>query len=190
MTLDRMHRETGPDAAFDAAARDAHAQALDRLSPRVRAQLAQRRRAALSGPRPSPLRAWPMLALGSAAVLALAIGVFVLPGDRDVAPAPGPSVAVAPVEPSPATPGPVDTAPDIAANAPPADATPTAAAPTDVVPADDVPADVVDVASLPDTWLAAEFEDASSGLEGFDENPDFYVWLASDEGLAEVTESL
>lgn len=189
MTPDRTQREPGSetDSAFDAAAREAHAQALDRLSPRVRAQLVQRRRAALSGPRPSPLRAWPMLALGSAAVLALAIGMFLLPGGRGVDPAPAPSVAVAPVESTPALPGPTTPEP----------ATPDTIATPDPVSVETAPAiaevetaEVVDVASLPDTWLAAEFESEASGLEGFDENPDFYLWLASEDGLADVTESL
>ena len=37
------------DAGFDARLRDVHARSLDQLSPRVQAQLVQRRRAALKG---------------------------------------------------------------------------------------------------------------------------------------------
>jgi hypothetical protein len=43
-----MNDERFDDAGFDARVRDAHAGALDALTPRVRAQLHQRRRAALS----------------------------------------------------------------------------------------------------------------------------------------------
>ena len=58
------------DSRFDHAARSAHAASLAHLSPRVQAQLALRRRAALSqDPRRAAPRAWPMLALGSAAAL-------------------------------------------------------------------------------------------------------------------------
>ena len=78
------------DAAFDAAARSAHAASLEHLSARVRAQLAQRRRAALAGtPRRDahPLRiVWPIAA--AAAIGALAIGLQMR------TPAPAPSVAV------------------------------------------------------------------------------------------------
>lgn len=42
------------DDAFDRRARQLHAASLHSLSPRVQAQLAQRRRAALAGPPPAP----------------------------------------------------------------------------------------------------------------------------------------
>ena len=48
-----MNEHARDDARFDAQARAAHARALEALSPRVRAQLQQRRRAALAGRAPS-----------------------------------------------------------------------------------------------------------------------------------------
>lgn len=61
--------------AFDIRLRAAHAASLDALSPRVRAQLAQRRRLALATPRSQarPLLGW---ALATFAVCAVAVGVF------------------------------------------------------------------------------------------------------------------
>lgn len=177
--------QAAADARFDAIAREAHADALDRLSPRVRAQLAQRRRAAASASRPSPVRAWPMLALGSAAVLALTIGLFVLRGDETIAPTPGPAVAVAPgahETPAPATPDPAgdaSAAPVVATVAPSATATVVATT------------EVVDVETLPETWVAElEGDGASPGLDAFEENPDFYLWLGSQEAPADAPESL
>ncbi len=185
--------QAAADARFDAIAREAHADALDQLSPRVRAQLAQRRRAAASAShasrtRPSPVRAWPMLALGSAAVLALTIGLFVLRGDETVAPTPGPAVAVAPdahETPAPATPDPAATQDD--ASAAPVVATVDPSATATVV----ATTEVVDVETLPETWVAElEGDGASPGLDAFEENPDFYLWLGSQEAPADAPESL
>ena len=110
--------DTARDAAFDAAVRSAHVASLDHVSPRVRAQLVQRRRAALAGDARGashPLRAaWPIAA--AAAIGALAIGLSVR------APAPEP-------------------------------ATVAVTAPTD----------------------------AATTYDTLDENPDLYVWLASDD---------
>ena len=110
--------DTARDAAFDAAVRSAHVASLDHVSPRVRAQLVQRRRAALAGDARGashPLRAaWPIAA--AAAIGALAIGLSVR------APAPAP-------------------------------ATVAVTAPTD----------------------------AATTYDTLDENPDLYVWLASDD---------
>ena len=63
------------DTAFDAAIRAAHGASLERLSPRVRAQLEQRRNAALrgTGARQSPV--FRAAAAGFAALCALAIGL-------------------------------------------------------------------------------------------------------------------
>lgn len=62
------------DDGFDARARRAHAAAQEALSPRVRAQLQQRRRAALADPRRAQGVRWvPTLAM--AATLALAVGL-------------------------------------------------------------------------------------------------------------------
>jgi hypothetical protein len=183
---------------FDAAARQAHAVALDRLSPQVRAQLAQRRRAALAGPRPARARPWGLMAVGSAALLALAIGIFVqrdlmqrAPGGTQVAPADG-GLAAAPTTPSP------QPAPDNSAPAPATDTPSPVVAHRDAPAADTRPpateptTDTVEVDALPDTWLAAEFEDAEAeaSFAGLEETPDFYLWLGSDEDLAEFTEFL
>ena len=83
---------------FEEAVRAAHAQSLDHVSPRVRAQLAQRRRAALSGQaRANPWRfALPLAA--ACAVGAVAIGL------QFREPAQAPIVATA----KPATPLPSD----------------------------------------------------------------------------------
>ena len=86
------------DAAFDAALLAAHAASLDHLSPRVRAQLVQRRRAALSGDghrgAPALRFAWPIAA--AAALGALAIGLQV----RAPTPSPAPPTTVAVVAPA------------------------------------------------------------------------------------------
>ena len=67
---------TGSDARFDEAVRRTHAVAVDRLSPRVRAQLAQRRNAALRGEAVAPARVGlRYAAAGFAALCALAIGL-------------------------------------------------------------------------------------------------------------------
>ena len=86
-------RNRRPDDAFDAAVRDVHAHALDALSPRTRAQLQLRRRAAAAPSRPWAFRtlAWP-LAL-TCAVAALAIGWQLRPERVPVAPAQAPLVA-------------------------------------------------------------------------------------------------
>lgn len=83
--------------AFDARMRAAHAESLARLSPRVQAQLAQRR-AALAAPRTSHARPAFGWALATLAICALAVGVFrpaeraptptTLAGTTEVAPAP------------------------------------------------------------------------------------------------------
>ncbi|GAB2511079.1 hypothetical protein [Lysobacter humi (ex Lee et al. 2017)] len=120
MTADR----TGP-AGLDLQARALHVESLEHVSPRVSAQLAQRRRAAL-GPRPAPRRAaWPW---ATAAVGALALVMAVqLPR---------------PDAPRPATPTTMDASPVVLA--------------------------VLDPAPAADALLA--------------EDPDLYLWLASNEG--------
>lgn len=188
----RIDTAPGPDRdGLDAAARQAHAVALERLSPQVRAQLAQRRRAALAGPRPARARPWGLMAVGSAALLALAVGIFVQRGSdgAQVAPTDGGLATVPATTPS---------ATDRTTPAPPADAAAPvvaeidAAAPHSEAPATEPTNDVVEVDALPDTWLAAEFDDAEAeaAFAGFEETPDFYLWLGSDEDLAEFTEVL
>ena len=69
---------TGGDARFDEAVRRTHAVAVavENISPRVRAQLAQRRNAALRGERVAPARGgMRYAAAGFAALCALAIGL-------------------------------------------------------------------------------------------------------------------
>jgi hypothetical protein len=78
--------------------RAAHAESLARLSPRVQAQLAQRRQAALAAPRTSrPALGW---ALATLAVCAVAIGVF-RPAER--APTPATLAGTTTVAPAPDT---------------------------------------------------------------------------------------
>lgn len=74
---------------FDEAIRAVHAQSLGHLSPRVRAQLAQRRRAALAGETRATSRPW-RFAIPIAA--AFAVGAIVIGLERDE-PAPAPIVA-------------------------------------------------------------------------------------------------
>lgn len=73
---------------FDDALRGHHAASLQQLSPRVRAQLAQRRNAALRGKPANRGHRFGYAAAGLAALCALAIGVqFRNPPSGDVAPA-------------------------------------------------------------------------------------------------------
>lgn len=93
MTSESTGREpidAGGTERFDAAIRARHAAALAHLSPRVKAQLAQRRNAALRGEarptagHPHRLR---FAAAGFAAVCALALGLRFYPPSTDGAPA-------------------------------------------------------------------------------------------------------
>ena len=63
------------DTGFDNELRRHHSAAVDRLSPRVRAQLAQRRNTALRGERVAPAYRMRYAAAGFAAICALAIGL-------------------------------------------------------------------------------------------------------------------
>lgn len=131
--------------AFDDAMRRLHAQALDRTSARTQAQLHQRRLVALaSGPSHRTHRfAWPLLAAGAAAVMALAIGVQ---WRSDVtAEAPKPAIA------------------DFGDN--------------EGIDALATTADNEDIDAL------AMLDDPV-----LDENPDLYLWLASDDAAGFVTE--
>ena len=95
-TTDASSRDAR-DAAFDAALRARHATSLERLSPRVQAQLAQRRNAALRGNaargRGHGVR---YAAAGFAALCALAIGLQFGIAPRPTAPAAANGVASAP----------------------------------------------------------------------------------------------
>ena len=207
------------DSRFDHAARSAHAASLAHLSPRVQAQLALRRRAALSqDPRRAAPRAWPMLALGSAAALTLAVGLFVLRGgDGDELPAtPGTVVATPSTGAQPIA----RTASDSSATANAGDRDAGKSQHTAAEASDDNAADIaaavahdmtvdeelldsfIDDDALPAELLAAEFGTADDGMSsssmpfdsrGFDtldESPDFYLWLGSQDAQADVTESL
>jgi hypothetical protein len=189
MTSEHPRHDSHSDShtAFDEAARRAHAASLDRLSPRVQAQLALRRRAAMQqATGPASVRVWPMLALGSAAALTLAVGLFVVrgSGDGDTPKTPD-TVAAAPA-------AGIDTAPP--ATAPTAD---TGTTPAPVIAGTDAPdttavdSPVIE-AALPEELLAAEFDtaDEAMGFDTLQENPDFYLWLGSEESRADVTESL
>ena len=198
MTSDNPHQDA--HTALDEAARSAHAASLDRLSPRVQAQLAQRRRAALTrGTRYTGVRAWPMLALASAAALTLAIGLFVLRGNGpvDLPKTPDTVVTVVTV---PAT-DPVPAADAAAGATMPMVAQDPAVEKPDVV-ADagagiaasniDIDAVVIEDDALPAELLAAEFDTANEtfGFDRFEENPDFYLWLASEEAQTDLQELL
>ena len=74
MNIDTNNR-TGDEQPFDDALRARHAASLAQLSPRVRAQLAQRRNAALRGQAARPAHWVRYAAAGFAAVCALAIGL-------------------------------------------------------------------------------------------------------------------
>ena len=187
MTSGHSHddRDPRPDDGLAQAVRSAHAASLDHLSPRVRAQLAQRRRAALAEHgRPHAPRRWPMIALGSAAALTLAIGLFAVRNTADtVAPSQG-TVAVTPTGavPTPAEPAtaPAEVAPVVAATDPGAD-TPDPA--VDSIVIDD---------ALPDDLLATEFSggDEAMGFDALEESPDFYLWLGSDSAQTHGSELL
>jgi hypothetical protein len=175
------------DDSLAQAARSAHAASLDHLSPRVRAQLAQRRRAALAEhARPSAPRRWPMFALGSAAALTLAIGLFAM---RDVADTVAPSSGEIAATPTGAVPVRTPAQP---AAVPPAVASAVAGTETGAdMPEPAVDSIVIDDA-LPAELLAAEFSgtDQAMGFDALQESPDFYLWLGSDSARAHGSELL
>ena len=177
---------TLPDDALDAVARRAHAASLERLSPRVQAQLAQRRRAALAGARPRPmLRGLQWLAGGVAAAGALALGLQLMRApEAPLAPATVASTLPsleAPVADAPsAAPAPVQASP----------AAPAAAAA--VVPDPIVLAEAAETATAGDAdVILAAAVDASAGAVDavaseftLEDDPDFYLWLASVDASA------
>lgn len=79
------------DDRFDAIVRDVHAHALDALSPRTRAQLQLRRRAAPAAVR---LRGYALPLAAACAVAALAIGWQLRRPDAGIAPATLPVAAI------------------------------------------------------------------------------------------------
>ena len=99
--------------AFDAALREHHAAALAHLSPRVHAQLAQRRNSALRGEgRTRPTHRLRFAVAGVAAVCALAVGLRLSPTTSPT-PTPAPTLPVL-AQASPTTGGtmPLDEDPD------------------------------------------------------------------------------
>lgn len=176
---------------FDEFARRAHTASLDHLSPRVRAQLAQRRHAALvDNARPPIARRWPVLALGSAAALTLAIGLFALRGHNGIDTPPQAQVAVTPTQTASQQ---MPAAPATAA-APPITA--TASAPVPAAASTETPEPLVESIRIDDALqaelLAAELSDAEDamGFDSLEESPDFYLWLGSDNAQADTSEFL
>ena len=179
--------QTSHDDALDAAARRAHAASLEHLSPRVQAQLAQRRRTALSGARPRPmLRGLQWLAGGVAAAGALALGLQLMR-------APDVPLATAPVASTPvAIATPAAEARPAEAPALPQGATPAPVATAAVVPDPIVLADAADAATAVDADeilaaavdASAEAVDAVAAEFALEDDPDFYLWLASVDASA------
>jgi hypothetical protein len=210
-SLDDVRQDHDQTRALDAAARDAHAASLEHVSARVQAQLQQRRRATLSNRRNVVRPLWPALALGGAAAIALVVGLRIA---RDPTDTPAPSVATTSND-TEATqaPAPVvashgnDTSNDTNDG-------PNSDRATQDVIAHDASNDTANAAtndmsvastdSTADTtmqeldrWLADEFDastlddntllaaNAEMLAADFEENPDLYLWLGSDESLAD-----
>ena len=92
------------DARFDAGLRAHHTAALERLSPATRAQLAQRRHAAVRGERPRVAQGRRFALAGFAAVAALVAGLQLRqPMQPATAPTSQPAVAAAAGAPRPDT---------------------------------------------------------------------------------------
>ena len=87
--------EADPAASrFDLVIRQHPANAVERISPRARAQLAQRRNAALRGDvQPRPAFGLRHAGFAFAAVFAVALGIDLMPATETPAPAPTPQVA-------------------------------------------------------------------------------------------------
>ena len=191
MSSDNPHQDSR--TALDKAARSAHAASLGHLSPRVQAQLAQRRRAALTrSTRSTGLRAWPMVALGSAAALTLAVGLFALRDHdpADVSKTPDAVVAVPATGSGPIVDTTSGTTTPVLTPDPPVE-TPRVIASSDA-PDIDIDTVFIEDDALPAELLAAEFDTANEtvGFDTLEENPDFYLWLASQNAQADLTESL
>lgn len=198
------------DDGFDARARQAHAAAQGALSPRVRAQLQQRRRAALAGPRKAQGVRW-VPTLTMAATLALAVGL----GMRFWSPAPleTPTAAMtdtkADVTPAASaghvsgtdarsgTPVPAmadgrgeagTTRVPVGTDASRADGARTTGTSTGRLDADvDAIAALLAVSVTDDGDPATDVENLDAArddalLAALEESPDFYLWLGADDG--------
>jgi hypothetical protein len=206
---------TDHDLAFDAAARAAHAEALQHVSARVQAQLRLRQRAAMAGEardaRPLWQRTGPLLALGGTAALALAIGLR-FAGDTARSGAgteAASSVAAQQAEPGAAQEAampPAPTLPDAATATAAAENATTEAVRADASELADAtmreidallaeavgePAEATALAANGDAGLdSGAFDNAAFDHDALAENPDLYLWLASDESLPDAVESL
>lgn len=170
------------DDALDAAARRAHAASLGHLSPRVQAQLAQRRRAALAGGARAHtgVRGLHWLAGSVAAAGALALGLQLMRApDAPQAPVTVASLPAMDAS-APTANAPVTVASPIAAQ--PVPATASAATPDPIVLAEaaDTPS-----AAEADAVLAAAIDASTEAVDAvaseflLEDDPDFYLWLAS-----------
>ena len=217
MTTDTRHRDTDArvDDALAQAARRTHAASLDRLSPRVQAQLAQRRRAALSPHAPAARRRGLVIAV-SASLLAVAMSSVV--ALRIIAPHDASPQVAADATSMPSADGAqamsaetastdaasTETVPSGAESSEDFDsaaaATPNVAAQTDpVVPAPTTPpppqAGSTDNGDATPSFADAASPDAadddiSADFAALDENPEFYQWLGADGAPADTPESL
>lgn len=192
-------------AGFDARTREAHAAACAAVSPRVRAQLQQRRRAARMGTRASAGPRWvPAVAMAATLALAVGLGLHLLQPQTDDTGAAGPAVvaqgAAPGVSSASSASGTLETSDTssatsaIAAAARPAGTAPHAA-PTQ---ASSLDADLDAIAALLATDTTGEHPDragmtaSQTGgdaalqddalLAALEESPDFYLWLGADDG--------
>lgn len=200
---------THDDDAFDARARSTHATAQGALSPRVRAQLQQRRRAVLASPRKTHGVRWvPTLTMAATLALAVGMGLRLWSPETANPDAAAPATAAADTRAeatSDTSPGPTsrpDTAlPAVAAAGRNADAA-TASAPAASTAVEDrgaaetstghLEADVDAIAALlaapavddgdsaPDAAVVETAQDDAL-LAALEESPDFYLWLGADD---------
>ena len=188
-------------AGFDARTREAHAAACAAVSPRVRAQLQQRRRAARMGTRGSAAPRWvPAVAMAATLALAVGLGLHLLQPQTDDTGAAGPAVVAQGAAPGVSSTSSTSGASDASsatgamAAARPAGtaphATPTQASSLDAdldaiaaLLATDATGERLDRAGMTASQTggdAALQDDAL--LAALEESPDFYLWLGADDG--------
>lgn len=191
-------------AGFDARTREAHAAACAAVSPRVRAQLQQRRRAARMGTRASAGPRWvPAVAMAATLALAVGLGLHLLQPQTDDTGAAGPAVVA-----QGAAPG-VSGASNASSASGTSDASSATGAMAAARPAGTAPhatptqassldADLDAIAALLATDTTGEHPDragmtaSQTGgdaalqddalLAALEESPDFYLWLGADDG--------
>ncbi len=195
------------DTQFDTAARKAHSDALAHVSAGVQAQLHQRRRIARSARGSAPdRRAWPMLAFGSTAALALLVGLQTL-RDPDTQMTSQPDTA--------STHSQATTTSMTATTTPPISKAPASAdintTHSGAIASNDRQIDSHndmqthsnlmanhpnnDSTSAPTPHertgpMLAVREDDDPLLNDLEENPDLYLWLGSENGINDTSESL